>query len=214
MPDYVLEQAAIADGHTTIAGVDEVGRGPWAGPVVAGAAILDIGLLPDELLKALDDSKKLKPTRRFEIYEWMKAEAGILLGIGMASVEEVDEINILQASLRAMRRAVENLPNAPSYVLVDGNKPPKLDCPVQCVVKGDAKSLSIAAASIAAKVTRDAIMEDLDQAFPGYGWNTNSGYGTKAHQDGLKRLGVTKHHRRSFKPVKAALEASPDIESP
>lgn len=213
MPDYVLEQAAIADGFMTIAGIDEVGRGPWAGPVVAGAAILEIDRIPNDLLDALDDSKKLKPARRTEIYQRLKVESGVLLGIGMASVDEIDELNILQATMVAMRRAVINLPQVPSLALVDGNKPPELSCPVRCVIRGDATSLSIAAASIAAKVTRDAIMAELDQKFPGYGWRTNAGYGTAQHQDALKRLGVTIHHRRSYKPIRVALEASPDVES-
>jgi len=208
MPDYKLEQTAIDEGYTTIAGVDEVGQGPWAGPVMAGAAILDVEQVPDDLLHALDDSKKLKPVRRAELHDRLKTTPGVMLGIGLASVEEIDDINILQAALLAMGRAVANLPEPPSFALVDGNKPPALDCPVRCVVKGDAISFSIAAASIAAKVTRDVLMTQLDAQYPGYGWSSNAGYGTPEHQLGLKRLGVTLHHRRSFKPIKLLLEGA------
>ncbi len=195
----------MADGFAIIVGVDEVGRGPWAGPVVAGAAILDIDRVPHGLIHGLDDSKKLKPERRARLNGQLETAPGVLLGIGVASVEEIDEINILQAALLAMERAVAALPQPPSLALVDGNKPPRLDCPVRCVVRGDGLSLSIAAASIAAKVFRDNLMIDLDHQYPGYGWNTNAGYGTPQHKDALQRLGVTPHHRRSFKPIRMAL---------
>ncbi len=207
MPDYALEAILLTQGFKYIAGVDEVGRGPWAGPVLAGAAILDIENVPKDLLLALDDSKKLKPIRREEINTRLLSEPSVMVGFGAASVEEVDEINILQASLLAMQRAVNDLPVPPSYALVDGNKPPKLECPLDCVVKGDAISLSIAAASIIAKVARDRLMTALDLEFPGYGWATNAGYGTPQHQAGIKKLGICPHHRKSFKPIKVALEA-------
>jgi ribonuclease HII len=195
MPDFSLENGV----SCLIAGIDEAGRGPWAGPVVAGAVILDQATMPQELLLGLDDSKKLKPAKREALFQLLKHHADI--GIGISEVDEIDEINILQATLRAMSRALDALTGKPDIALVDGNRPPKLSCSVQCIVKGDELSSSIAAASIVAKVTRDKIMETLADSFPGYGWEKNSGYGTKAHQDGLKQLGVTPHHRKSFKPI-------------
>ncbi|MEE9545558.1 MAG: ribonuclease HII [Rhodospirillales bacterium] len=195
MPDFSLEEAA----GGLVAGVDEAGRGPWAGPVVAGAAILDRAGLSGVLRRGLDDSKKLKRRRREELFEALEAEARI--GIGAAEVAEIDSLNILRASLLAMARAVGDLGVVPELALVDGNRQPNLACPVVCVIKGDGRSLSIAAASIAAKVTRDRIMADLARAHPGYGWERNSGYGTAEHQAALRRLGVTPHHRRSFAPV-------------
>ncbi len=195
MPDFSLEEAA----GGLVAGVDEAGRGPWAGPVVAGAAILDRTSLSGVLRRGLDDSKKLKRSRREELFEALEAEARI--GIGAAEVVEIDSLNILRASLLAMARAVGDLGVVPELALVDGNQQPNLPCPVVCDVKGDGRSLSIAAASIVAKVTRDRIMADLARAHPGYGWERNSGYGTAEHQAALRRLGVTPHHRRSFAPV-------------
>jgi len=178
-----------------VAGVDEAGRGPWAGPVVAAAVILD----PHAIPPGLDDSKKLTARRREALFARLQACARI--GVGQASVEEIDALNILKASLLAMSRAVRALPVAPSLALIDGNRAPEISCPAVTLVGGDARSLSIAAASIIAKVTRDAIMHDLDTEFPGYGWKTNQGYGTRQHQTSLKQLGVTPHHRRSFRPV-------------
>ena len=195
MPDFSFEKAT----GGLVAGIDEAGRGPWAGPVVAGAAILDRTGLSGVLRRGLDDSKKLKRRRREELFEALEAEARI--GIGAAEVAEIDSLNILRASLLAMARAVGDLGVVPELALVDGNQQPNLPCPVVCVVKGDGRSLSIAAASIAAKVTRDRIMADLARAHPGYGWERNSGYGTAEHQAALGRLGVTPHHRRSFAPV-------------
>jgi len=196
MPDLSLESAFTG----LIAGVDEVGRGPWAGPVVAAAVILDVKRLPT----GINDSKKLSAAKREALYDVILASTRS--GIGMATVEEIDELNILQASLLAMRRAVELLGVMPDIALVDGNHAPKLACKVKTVIGGDALSLSIAAASIIAKVTRDRLMCELAAECPGYGWETNAGYGTKTHQDGLSKLGVTKHHRRSFAPIKALLE--------
>ncbi len=206
MPDDSYERQARANGYTIIAGVDEAGRGPWAGPVVAGAAVLDLGVLPDDLLSALDDSKKLKPEKRADLLTRLRSESGAALGVGIASVAEIDEINILQATMTAMKRAVGDLPCSPDMALVDGNRPPDLPCDVRTIIKGDALSLSIAAASIVAKVTRDDIMAGLARVHTQYGWATNAGYGTAAHQRGLIDFGVTKHHRRSFKPIKALLE--------
>lgn len=178
-----------------IAGVDEAGRGPWAGPVVAAAVILDPRWLPP----GLDDSKKLSAARRVALYIRLRDCARI--GVGRAGVEEIDRLNILNASLLAMARAVAALAAAPDLALIDGNRAPEISCPAETLIGGDGRSLSIAAASIIAKVTRDAIMHDLDTEFPGYGWKTNQGYGTRAHQAALAQLGVTPHHRRSFKPI-------------
>ena len=197
MTDYTLE-AEIARNPATqiIAGIDEVGRGPWAGPVTACAVILDPNNIPD----GLRDSKKLTAKRREILFDQIVETAAV--GLAHVEVEEIDRINILQASLRAMERAVACLPQQPQFALIDGNKlPPNLPCPAQAIVKGDDKSVSIAAASIVAKVTRDRLMESLAQQYPGYGWETNAGYGTKMHQNGLQNLGVTTHHRRSFKPI-------------
>ena len=195
MPDFSFENAA----RGLVAGIDEAGVGPWAGPVVAGAVILDQATLPQHLLLGLDDSKKLKPAKREALFQVLQDHADI--GLGISEVDEIDEINILQATLSAMGRALNALEGKPDIALVDGNRPPKLSCSIQCIIKGDELSLSIAAASIVAKVTRDQIMENLADSFPGYGWEINSGYGTNAHQDGLKRFGVTPHHRKSFKPI-------------
>jgi ribonuclease HII len=195
MPDFSFENAA----RGLVAGIDEAGIGPWAGPVVAGAVILDQATLPQQLLLDLDDSKKLKPAKREALFQLLQDHADI--GLGISEVNEIDEINVLQATLSAMGRALDALEGKPDIALVDGNRAPKLSCSIQCIIKGDELSLSIAAASIVAKVTRDKIMENLADSFPGYGWERNSGYGTKAHQDGLKRFGVTPHHRKSFKPI-------------
>ena len=202
MPDFSfeLEHAGL------VCGVDEAGRGPWAGPVVAGAAILDRAKLPEDLATGLDDSKKLKPAKREALLARLVACDGVILGLGQASVDEVDTLNILQATMLAMTRAVENLQTKPDFALIDGNRIPRgLTCPAAAIVKGDGLSLSIAAASIQAKVARDRMMAELDLAFPGYGWANNSGYGTKQHQEGLARLGVTPHHRKSFAPIRKML---------
>lgn len=183
-----------------VAGVDEVGRGPLAGPVVAAAVIL----LPEAIPDGLQDSKKLSIKRRDLLLPIIRQSC--LVGIGQATVEEIDEINILQASLLAMRRAVDNLPEKPGAMLVDGNKlPTGLPCEAQAIVGGDARSPSIAAASIVAKTWRDNVMKKIATQFPGYGWETNAGYPTKCHKNALRDLGVTPHHRRSFKPVRDIL---------
>ncbi|MDR6263450.1 ribonuclease HII [Roseobacter sp. N2S] len=179
-----------------IAGVDEVGRGPWAGPVTACAVVLD----PLNIPEGLNDSKKLSAKRRDLLFDQILATADV--GIAHVSVEDIDRINILQASLLAMKNALGALSVPPEFALIDGNKtPPDLPCPSECLIKGDGRCLSIAAASIVAKVTRDRIMVALSQQFPGYGWETNAGYGTKTHSEGLAAFGVTQHHRRSFKPI-------------
>jgi len=184
-----------------VAGVDEAGRGPWAGPVVAAAVVLNPNAIPE----GLNDSKKLKEAERERLFEAIMACASV--GVGIAGVEEIDRSNILAATFHAMQRAVTALPTAPRLALVDGNKAPALPCPSVPVIKGDARSLSIAAASIIAKVTRDRMMTDLAAAFPGYAWEKNKGYGTAAHQAGIARMGLTPHHRRSFKPIREALAA-------
>lgn len=195
-PNFKFEEAARAKGFVRIAGVDEVGRGPLAGPVTAAAVVLDFTCLPD----GLNDSKKLTAKRREILAPEIERVADT--SIAHASVEEIDEINILHASMLAMRRAIDGLTIAPDFVLIDGNRMPVgLTMPGQPVVKGDAKSLSIAAASIVAKRARDKIMWDLAQQFPGYGWETNAGYPSTVHKKALLNLGITPHHRRSFKPV-------------
>lgn len=203
MPDFTIELSAGCFEGRLVAGIDEVGRGPLAGPVVACAAILDPARLPADLAQRIDDSKALRPAARQELF--LRLQDHARLGIGAASVEEIDGLNILAASLLAMRRAVEGLPVPPDIALVDGNRAPDLPCPARTVVKGDQLSLSIAAASIIAKVTRDRIMADLSQTHPGYGWERNAGYGTAEHRAALERLGATPEHRRSFLPVRQCL---------
>jgi ribonuclease HII len=203
LPDFTLE-TALAERHGgPIAGVDEVGRGPWAGPVLAAAVILRPDA-PEGLLGALNDSKKLTVRKREALAAAIPACAWI--GVGAASVAEIDRLNILAASHLAMSRAVARLPEAPSACLVDGNRLPDLPCPAEAVVKGDSRSLSIAAASIIAKVLRDRLMARLAVRYPAYFWQNNAGYGTKAHRDGLADAGVTAHHRRSFAPIRIRLE--------
>lgn len=195
-PDYSFERAAQANGFLRIAGVDEVGRGPLAGPVTAAAVVLDAEAIP----AGLNDSKKLSLKRREALEQDIFATAQV--AVAHATVEEIDSMNILRASHLAMERAVAALDPPPDYLLIDGNLIPNgLDQPCEAVVKGDARSVSIAAASIMAKLARDRVMVDLAQQFPGYGWEKNAGYPSKQHRDALAQLGVTPHHRRSFKPV-------------
>lgn len=207
IPDFIFEDRALQEGHRRIAGIDEAGRGPWAGPVVAAAVILSRDELPAQLAERIDDSKKLNEDQREELLSGFAPFAEI--GIGRASVEEIDELNILQATMVAMARAAGQV--NPDFALVDGNRRPDLQCGSLAVVKGDSLSLSIAAASIAAKVTRDRIMRELDRRFPGFGWAGNKGYGTAEHRAGLNRLGITPHHRRSFAPIAELLDQ--DVES-
>lgn len=195
MPDLSLEQACAG----IVCGVDEVGRGPLAGPVVAAAVILPAKPHP-RLLAELDDSKKLSAKKREGLYELVLTNS--IFGLGRAEVEEIDRLNILKATFLAMKRAVEALKQHVDVALVDGNQVPPLPVGrVQCVVKGDSKSLSIAAASVIAKVTRDREMCELSQRFPGYGWERNAGYGTAEHMAAMRRIGLTPHHRKSFAPV-------------
>jgi ribonuclease HII len=180
MPDFNFEYEAIGQGLAPVVGVDEAGRGPWAGPVVAGAAILDIETLPESLRLGLDDSKKLKAEKREILFDLLLAHAKT--GVGIASVQEIDKINILQATMLAMKRAVEDLGITPGMVLVDGNRLPDWPYASQAIIKGD-----------------------LAQDHPQYGWERNAGYGTKQQQQGLVEFGICQHHRRSFKPIRKIL---------
>ena len=196
VPDFSHERAAFGMGHARVAGVDEAGRGPLAGPVVAASVRLDPARLPE----GLNDSKKLTARARERLFAEIMARAEV--GIGEAGVAEIDAMNILRAAHLAMCRALAALPAPADFALIDGNLLPRgLACPARALVKGDALCLSIAAASIVAKVTRDRIMVDLAQQHPGYGWEKNMGYPSPAHRAALKNLGVTPHHRRSFAPV-------------
>ena len=200
-PDYSREIKF----NCIVAGVDEVGRGPWAGPVVAGAVILD----PQNIPYGLNDSKKLLAKHRQGLNIEIKSSS--IWSIGVASVEEIDNINILQASLLAMRRAIKNLYPPPEACLVDGNKDPNFDIPTKCVIKGDCKSFSIAAASIIAKVFRDNYMTKLSHSFPEYGWEKNAGYGVPQHIEALRVVGISPHHRKSFKPISKILSEDSNI---
>lgn len=183
-------------GFARVAGVDEVGRGPLAGPVTACAVVLDMSRIPE----GLNDSKKLSAKRRESLAEAILACAEV--SVASASVEEIDELNILRASHLAMERAVAGLLTPPDHCLIDGNLIPKgLTVSAEAIVKGDSKSVSISAASIVAKIRRDYVMSALAQQYPGYGWETNAGYPSKSHRLALQNIGVTPHHRRSFKPV-------------
>ncbi|KNG94538.1 ribonuclease HII [Pseudaestuariivita atlantica] len=195
-PDFSFEDIARNRGLWPVAGVDEAGRGPLAGPVTAAAVILDPERIPD----GINDSKKLTAKRREVLYHQLLEVADV--GWGEASVEEIDDLNILRASHLAMCRAVASLRQRPAHVLVDGSMRPRdLTGSVETIVKGDARSLSIAAASIVAKIRRDYVMQDLAQHYPDYGWQTNMGYPSKSHRAALQKYGATPHHRRSFKPV-------------
>jgi ribonuclease HII len=200
-PNFRLEDAG---GVTPCCGIDEAGRGPLAGPVVAAAIILDRQRLPRIICKNINDSKKLTAKKREELAAALADYADI--GIGVCSVEEIDSLNILRASLEAMRRAHALLSGQPVLALIDGNqKPPITGCTLQTIVGGDARSVSIAAASIIAKVHRDRMMVTLAEQHPHYGWSSNVGYSTEEHLKALEIHGVTVHHRRSFAPVSKLL---------
>ncbi len=190
-PDLRFEEAA----GDFVCGIDEVGRGPLAGPVMACALILDRRAIP----AGIDDSKRLSRTRREALIPFLLSAAWV--GIGRAEAREIDHLNILQATCLAMERAVAALPRRPRHALVDGNRAPALSCPVTTIVGGDRRSLSIAAASIVAKVLRDRVMKELAGCFPGYGWERNAGYGTAEHLTALSQLGPTAQHRQSFAPL-------------
>jgi ribonuclease HII len=197
MPHYRIE----SQHGGRVAGIDEAGRGPLAGPVVA-ACVLFRTRVPRGLAAMLDDSKKLSPAQRDLAFAALRACADAEIGIGAASVSEIGRLNILRASLLAMARAVSRLPSPPDLALVDGNQPPPLTCAVRCVVGGDAICLSIAAASIIAKVVRDRAMARLARRFPAYGWDQNAGYATAAHRAALRNCGPTAHHRADFGTVR------------
>ncbi len=195
MPDYSFEARL----GCLVAGVDEVGRGPLAGPVLAAAVILPASC-PERLAEALDDSKRLTAAQRCHAAALL-IEYGAEIGIGAASVTEIARINILHASLLAMRRAVKRLPRRPDHVLVDGNRAPALDMPCSALIGGDGLSLSVAAASIIAKITRDRLMTRLDARYPGFAWARNAGYATVTHRTAIMTIGVTAHHRAGFGPL-------------
>ncbi len=202
MVDFGREQALLAQGISPVCGIDEAGRGPLVGPVVAACVVLDPHDVPD----GLDDSKKLRAAARARLAAEIRQRARV--GIGQASATEIDALNIHHATLLAMRRAFEALPGeTPVFALVDGRFTPALPCAAEAVVKGDATVRSIAAASIVAKVARDALLEELEAMYPGYGFAQHKGYPTKAHLEALRRLGPCPEHRRSYKPVAACLQA-------
>ncbi len=197
MPDLSFEHDINSD---LICGIDEAGRGPLAGPVVASAVILPRNQDIIKQLSGLDDSKKLTDKKKDHFFDLIQNSCHV--GVGQATPEEIDNINILQGTFLAMRRALNNLPQKPEYALVDGNQDPSLGIPTQTIIKGDSRSLSIAAASVIAKVTRDRIMKNLHSQYPYYGWESNAGYPTKAHLEGIETHGITPHHRLSFSPLK------------
>jgi ribonuclease HII len=197
MPDLALETALQARDYRRIAGIDEAGRGPLAGPVMAAAVIL-----PESFTcPGLDDSKKISPKKRDQLYARLTADPAIIWAVATASREEIDRLNILRASHLAMQRAVEAIHPRPDYCLIDGLPVRNFPLPHAAIVKGDGKSLSIAAASIIAKVTRDRIMAEIDREFPEFGFAKHQGYGTKMHLEALRTHGPCCHHRRSFQPV-------------
>lgn len=201
-PTYEVEAIESGLCGGLVAGVDEAGRGPWAGPVVAAAVVLDPGDIPD----GIDDSKRLDEDMRETLYRRITASADV--GVGIAGVDRIDRDNILKATLWAMSEAVAALGRAPALAIVDGTHLPVLACQSRAIVRGDSRCLSIAAASIVAKVVRDRLMVDLARECPGYGFERHKGYGTPEHRQALARLGISAHHRRSFKPVQLALALS------
>jgi ribonuclease HII len=196
---FELEMNEMQLGGGPIAGVDEAGRGPWAGPVVAAAVVLD----PDRIPFGIADSKILDSEAREFLFPQIMQHAEV--GIGIADVTRIDRMNILNATLWAMVQAINGLPRVPRLALIDGNRSPRLDVATRTIIKGDAKCLSIAAASIVAKVTRDRMLIELGGNYPGYGFERHKGYGTAEHSSAIERLGVCPEHRRSFKPVQLAL---------
>lgn len=200
MPHFIFESRVLSKTGGPVAGIDEAGRGPLAGPVVAAAVIFERKRIP----KGLDDSKVMSEASREQSFAAIM-DMALCVGVGEASVDEIDLVNIRQATHLAMARAVRALALAPVFALVDGNDAPALPCPCDTLVGGDGRSVSIAAASIIAKVTRDRMMVALHEEHPGYCWRSNKGYGTPEHYVGLKAHGVTVHHRRSFAPIRAIL---------
>ena len=200
VPTFELEAAELTLDGGPIAGIDEAGRGPWAGPVVAAAVVLDASRIP----QGIDDSKALDPEDRERLFERIMKTA-LAVGVGIGDVDRIDRDNILAATMWAMAEAMAKLSCKPRLALIDGNRAPRLACQARTIVKGDAKCLSIAAASIVAKVTRDRMMIEFARELPGYGFERHKGYGTPEHRAALTRLGLTPQHRRSFKPVQLAL---------
>ena len=198
MPDN-LNERDIGWPKKLIAGIDEAGRGPWAGPVVSAAVILNEKNIPD----GLNDSKKLSEKKRLSLYSSIYNFHSV--GVGISSIEEIDSMNVLQATFLSMKRAVEDLNPQPEYILVDGNLDPGLNFKTRCIIKGDSISISIAAASVIAKVTRDNLMLKLDKEFPNYNWKKNKGYGTAEHRNALELHGPCKYHRKSFSPINKML---------
>ena len=201
MPNNLIERG-LGWPQKLIAGIDEAGRGPWAGPVVSAAVILNEKNIPD----GLNDSKKLSEKKRLSLYSSIYNFHSV--GVGISSIEEIDTMNVLQATFLSMSRAVNDLNPQPEHVLVDGNLDPGLDFKTDCIVKGDSASLSIAAASIIAKVTRDNLMIELDGEYPYYCWKKNKGYGTSEHRKALEMYGPCKYHRKSFSPINKMLGVS------
>ena len=203
MPDFSVEESLGLSTSAVIVGVDEVGRGPLAGPVTAAAVFVDRQKITLDLSTKIDDSKKIPKKKRAIISKQIEGMA--MIGMGWASSGEIDQLNILEATMIAMKRAVLSLRKQiildPDYILIDGNKVPSFDFPSKAIVRGDEKSLSIAAASIVAKSKRDAFMTSLSKLYPCYGWEKNAGYGTREHLAAIEREGITAHHRRSFKPI-------------
>lgn len=195
-PSFKLENSC----KGIVCGIDEVGRGPLAGPVVSAAVVINRSIAPQEILEQINDSKKLSAVKRAYLAEKIYEFSDV--SIAECSVDEIDDINILQAALRSMARAFEGLKTIPQTALVDGNKKPKLICETQTIVKGDSVSISIAAASIVAKEYRDKLMRDIANDFPNYGWEHNAGYGTKEHLEAIKKHGITIHHRKTFAPIR------------
>jgi ribonuclease HII len=202
-PSFSFEQSIIAQGLVPC-GIDEAGRGPWAGPVVAAAVILD----PLNIPAGLNDSKKLTEARREALFDPIMQSSTV--GVGIVDAPLIDDINILQATYRAMQEAVSRLSKPASFALVDGNRALPLSIRTQMIIGGDGKCLSIAAASIIAKVTRDRLMVALDQQYPAYGFATHKGYGTAQHADALRKFGACPVHRRSYKPVKLTISGQFD----
>ncbi|MDG1665003.1 MAG: ribonuclease HII [Hyphomicrobiales bacterium] len=198
MPDSIIERG-FGWPQKLVAGIDEAGRGPWAGPVVSAAVILNEKNIPD----GLNDSKKLSERKRLSLYSSIYNFH--FVGVGISSIEEIDSMNVLQATFLSMKRAVEDLNPQPEYILVDGNLDPGLNFKTKCIIKGDSISISIAAASVIAKVTRDNLMLKLDKEFPNYNWKKNKGYGTAEHRNALELHGPCKYHRKSFSPINKML---------
>ena len=198
MPD-ILTERSYGWPEILVAGVDEAGRGPWAGPVVSAAVVLNKENIPE----GLNDSKKLSEKKRVSLFSSINKFHSV--GVGKSNIEEIDSMNILQATFLSMKRAVDNLNFSPGLVLVDGNLDPGLEIKTKCIIKGDNISLSIAAASIIAKVTRDNLMLEMDKEYPDYRWKKNKGYGTAEHRNALEMFGPCKYHRKSFSPINKML---------